>query len=165
MRDTIILGMLSGLIGNVAKDASNYIIYRAGKTEMLYGHFAASMITDPAKTHEAGNFAVGQLIDMTVGALMGVPLVYLFKKTGKDHYLLKGAGLGLMLWGILYGIGPNLNIVTVRPRETKTHVSALFNNLLYGLTTAQAAVSLADPDMFSTKRSPSGCRFPGRSGV
>jgi len=149
MRDTIILGITSGLIGNVIKDISNYFIWRANKTEMLYGHYAASTLVEPVKTIELKNFLIGQALDMTYGAALGVPLVYLIKKTGRDYYLLKGAGLGLLLWGILYNYGP----ASIKPKETKTHLSALFNNLLYGISTAQAAVSLAHPGIFPESNS------------
>lgn len=148
MRDTITLGLLSGLIGNLAKDISNYLIWRAGGTELTYGHLAASAVTAPEKTQEAGNFFVGQIADFTVGASMGIPIVYLLKKTGKDYHLVKGAGMGLLLWGILYSTGPNLRILSIKPKMTRTHLSGLWNHLLYGVTTAQAAVALAGPGMF-----------------
>lgn len=151
MRDTITLGFLSGLIGNIAKDISNFFIWKADKTELTYGHLAASMFSEPAKTRETGNFLVGQAMDMVVGAALGIPMVYLLKKTGKDNYLLKGAGAGLVLWGLLYGLGPNLNFYSIKPKKTKTHFSALWNNLLYGAVAAQTAVLIADPDLFPGK--------------
>ncbi|MDI6631781.1 MAG: hypothetical protein QME13_05055 [Thermoanaerobacteraceae bacterium] len=148
MRDTIVLGLVGGLIGNAAKDLSNFLIYRAGKTELLYGHYAASMISAPEEVREKGHFVAGQVVDMVIGAILGVPIVLLFKKTGKDNHLLKGAGLGLLLWEALYAVGPNLGILSVKPHMAKTHFSALWSNLLYGVTTAQAIVSLADPGLF-----------------
>lgn len=148
MRDTITLGVISGLIGNFAKDLSNYFIWRARKTELLYAHLAGSIFSTPESVHETGNFVAGQLVDMTIGAAMGVPIIYLLRKTGKDNYLLKGAAMGLATWGLLYGAGPNLGIISIRPKLYKTHFSALWNNLLYGLVTAHTAVSLADPGMF-----------------
>lgn len=152
MRDTIILGLLGGLIGNITKDISNYLIYRAGKTEMLYGHYAASMISEPEEVHEKKHFALGQLVDTVVGAAMGIPLAYVFRRTGRDYHLIKGAGLGLLLWGLLYSVGPNLGILSIKPRATKTHFSALWNNFLYGVTTALAIGALAGPGVFTDKQ-------------
>lgn len=140
MCDTIALGVASGLVGNIAKDISNFLIYRAGGTEMLYGHFASSMFSPPQKVQEPGHFALGQILDFAIGATLGVPLVYLLKKTGKDHHLIKGAGMGLLLWGVLYGVGPNLKLLSIKPTLPRTHFSALWNNFVYGITTAQAAV-------------------------
>lgn len=148
MRDPITLGLVSGLIGNIAKDVSNYLIWRAGGTELTYAHFAASAMTAPEKTREAGNVLAGQMADMTMGAALGIPLVYLLKKTGKDYHLVKGAGMGLLLWGTLYSISPNLGILSIKPKMPRTNLTALWNNLLYGITTAQAAVAMADPGVF-----------------
>ncbi|MGQ9496778.1 MAG: hypothetical protein ACUVRC_02220 [Desulfotomaculales bacterium] len=75
MRDTIALGVLSGLLGNIAKDISNWLIYRAGKTEMLYGHLASSMFSPAEKVREPGYFTVGQILDTVIGSLMGIPIV------------------------------------------------------------------------------------------
>jgi hypothetical protein len=145
MKDSIALGVISGLIGNTAKDISNYLIWRAGKTELLYSHLAASSFVEPAKTLEPKNMALGQILDMAGGALMGIPVVYLLKLTGKDYHLLKGGGVGLLLWAVLYNLGPT----TIKPQKTMTHLSAFVNNLIYGLVTARAAVALADPDVFA----------------
>lgn len=151
MRDTLTIGILSGLIGNVVKDASNYFIWRAKKTELLYGHLAGSMLSPPESVQESGGFIAGQLLDFTIGAAIGVPIVYLLKKAGKDNYLLKGAAAGLAAWGLLYGLGPNLGVVSIKPKMSRTHLSAFWNNLLYGLATAQAAVLLADSGLFPEK--------------
>jgi hypothetical protein len=148
MRDTVTLGVVSGLIGNFVKDLSSYLIWRARKTELLYAHLAGSIFSPPESAHDTGYLVVGQLVDMAVGASIGIPLVYLLKKTGKDNYLLKGAAVGMGAWGLLYGAGPRLGLTSIRPKLYKTHLSALWNNLLYGLVTAHAAVSLADPGMF-----------------
>jgi len=144
MKDTITLGVASGIIGNIAKDISNFLLWRSKKTELLYAHLTASTLVGPGKTNEPFNLLLGQIQDMTYGAALGIPLVYLLKLTGKDNYLLKGAGTGLLLWSVLYNFGP----IAIQPKMTKTHFSALWNNLLYGMVTAHAAVSLADPDVF-----------------
>lgn len=148
MRDTIALGLLSGFIGNAAKDLSDWLIYRAGKTELLNGHLASSMISPPEKVQEPAYFALGQILDTIVGSALSISMVYLLKITGKDHHLLKGATMGLLLWSTLYSLGPNWRVLSIKPRHSSTYFSALLNNTLYGLATAQAAVSLADRSVF-----------------
>ncbi|MEW6041670.1 MAG: hypothetical protein AB1633_09125 [Elusimicrobiota bacterium] len=146
------MGFVSGLIGSIAKNLSNFLIYRAGGTEMLYGHLAASLYSKPLETKKAKNFWLGQVLDVAIGTTFGVPVVYLMKKTGNDHHLLKGASVGLLLWGTLYSIGSlKTNLFSAKPTLTKTHYSALWNNTLYGITTAYAANKLADPGLFPEK--------------
>lgn len=151
MKDSIIISLLGGLIGTTVMDISNAFLWRTNKTEMLYGHFAGSMIMRGFRTNRTKNFALGQILHMGSGTALGIPIFQLFKRTGTDHHLIKGAFAGLMSWGILYNFGLRAGMYSSKPHLTKTHYSALFNNCLYGVTTAQAIVSLSDPSLFPQK--------------
>ena len=145
------LGLIAGTLGNVAKDGINYLAYKGGWSEVLYGHLAASLFAEPEKVRQPKDFVVGQLVDMTWGALSGVPVVYLLSWTGRDHYLLKGAAMGVLWWQVVYGLFPRLRMLQVDPQETETNLSALLNHLAYGLVAAAAAVHLGHPDLFPSQ--------------
>jgi|GEM_PF-4593823 len=49
-----------GFLGTVTMVISNYLIYRAGKTEILYGHIAGSIFMRPFRTNQRKNFILGQ---------------------------------------------------------------------------------------------------------
>ncbi|WP_139024208.1 hypothetical protein [Desulfosporosinus sp. OT] len=74
----------------------------------------------------------------------------ILKLTGKDHHLIKGLLGGMCTWGILYAGGQKLKLFK-RPIKSKTHYSAIFNNSLFGLASAQAMVTLADSRIFASK--------------
>ena len=42
-KDLIITGLLGGFIGTIFMELSNLLIFKAGKTEMLYGHLVSGL--------------------------------------------------------------------------------------------------------------------------
>ena len=148
VKDSIALSILSGLLGTLAMDTSNLILWKKGKTETLYGHIAGSIFVNPFRVNQRKNFWLGQIMHLVTGALLAYPLTLILKKTGKDKLLLKGAFFGAVTWEFIYGMGQRFKVFATKPHFTKTHYAELFNNIIYGVTTAQALVTFSDPSMF-----------------
>lgn len=155
LKDSIIISLLGGLIGTILMDISNVLLWKTKKTEMLYGHLSGSMFMRAFRTNQTKNFLLGQILHMGAGSALGIPIFQLLKRTGKDYYLIKGAFAGMASWGVLYDFGIRFGLFTAKPHLTKSHYSALWHNLLFGLTTAQAIVSLSDPSLFPQQKQPS----------
>lgn len=149
IKDSIVLGLIGGLAGTIVMDLSNFFLWRTNKTEGLYGHLAGSMIMRSFRTNQTKNFLLGQIFHTFTGAILGIPFVYLLKKTGKDHHLIKGLLSGGLSWGILYDFGQKIGLFYSKAHLTKTHYSSLFNNFLFGITMAHTVYSLADSSVFS----------------
>ena len=150
IKDTVILCTVAGLIGSVFMDLSNFIRFKRKTTEVLYGHLAGSMIMAPIRLNRRKNFILGQIYHLLMGVAFAFPLLFLFKKTGTDYHRIKGAGFGLLTWGVLYNAGKKFGVFS-KPRLTRTHYSAIQNNLIYGITTAEALVRLGDSSLFQKK--------------
>lgn len=148
MKDSIAVSIFSGLLGTLAMDVSNFIFWKKGKTEALYGHIAGSVYVNPFRTNQRKNFWLGQITHLITGATLAYPLTFLLKKTGKDNFLLKGAFFGAVTWEFIYGMGQRFKVFSTKPRFTKSHYAELFNNIIYGVITAQALVSFSDPSIF-----------------
>ncbi|WP_242975868.1 hypothetical protein [Desulfosporosinus sp. FKB] len=151
LQDSISIGLLSGLIGTIFMDASNFLIFKAGKSETLYGYIAAALFVPSYKTKQKKNFVLGELAHFGIGSIWGVPLFYILRKTGKDHHIIKGILISILSFGSLIG-----GIKTGILKEfglTKTYYSALWNHLVYGLVSAQAMIWLADPIVFESSNS------------
>jgi len=146
-KDSIVTGLLGGFVGTLCMDITNALIFKAGKTEKLYGHLAGQFFVSPLRTNQRKNFVLGELLHFSVGAIFGLPTIYMLKKTGKDHYLSKGLVTSMLTWGLLYTGGQKVGLFK-KLRFTKSHYSAAFNNVIYGLVSAKTMVSLADPTMF-----------------
>lgn len=51
---------------------------------------------------------------ITAGSVSGIPLLYILKRTGKDHYLSKGLVASMLTWGILYTGGQKIGLFEFR---------------------------------------------------
>ncbi|ODA39417.1 hypothetical protein [Desulfosporosinus sp. BG] len=149
MKDSITTGLLGGLIGTILMDLSNMVLYKIKKSEVTYGHIAGQFFVSPFRTKQRKNLILGELLHLAVGSVSGIPLLYMLKKTGKDHYLSKGLVTSMLTWGILYSGGQKVGLFK-RLRLTKTHYSSVCNNTIYGLSAAKALVMLADPTIFAS---------------
>lgn len=153
MKDSVTVSLFSGILGTLAMDLTNLILWRKGKTEALYGHIAGSVFVSPFRTNLRKNFWLGQITHLITGAVLAYPLNIFLMKTGKDNAMLKGAFFGSVTWEFIYGFGRRFEIFTTNPRMTMTHFAELFNNILYGIVTAQALVSFSDQSLFPNSQS------------
>lgn len=153
INDSLVVGILGGLIGVACMDISSLILWRTKKTEVLYGHLAGSMIMNPFRLNKGKNFLVGQIFHMSVGSGIGVGMTEILKKYGKDHHNIKGGFLSVAVWSVLYNFGQRMGFYRMNPRQIKTSYSAIWHHLIYGLVTSNAIVALADPTMFSKETS------------
>ncbi|WP_176716220.1 hypothetical protein [Desulfosporosinus sp. BG] len=123
LKDSLIISLLGGLIGTIAMDISNLLLWRTNKTDMLYGHLSGSIIMRGFRTNRTENFALGQILHMVTGAALGIPIYQMLKRTGKDHHIIKGAFAGTMAWGILYNFGQRAKLFSSKPHMTRSHFS------------------------------------------
>lgn len=151
IKDSITLGVISGILGTMAIDLINFFNWKTKKTEFLYGHLGASVLMSGLRAKKKNNFIFGELIHLITGSLAALPLVYLFKKTGKDHALLKGTTYGSIVYLVYYVLGIKSHIFNSQPKLNKTHKTSLWQNLLYGVFTAGFITSLAHPSVFSNR--------------
>ena len=149
MQDSITTGLVGGFIGTVFMDISNTLLYKSRKTEGLYGHIAGQMFVAPFRTKQRKNFILGEILHLAGGSIFGIPLFYILKKTGKDHYMSKGLVSSIITWGVLYAGGQKVGLFK-KPLFTKTLYSEMFNHLIYGIVSSKAMVTLADPIVFES---------------
>lgn len=152
IKDSVVLGAVGGFLGTVAMALSNFLIFKAGKTEMLYGHLAGSIFMKPFKTNKRNNYILGQIFHLVNGSGAGLFMVQIFKLFGTDYALLKGTMTGMFTWGFLYNVGQRLKIYTAEPHLTKTGYSAMWNNFLYGVVSAYSIKWLAHSSVFSSNK-------------
>jgi len=150
IKDSIQLGLFSGLIGSLVLDISNLIFRRNKKVTPLYTQMAGSML-NKGKTTKLSDFMFGQTLHLITGILAGVPLVYLLKKTGKDAPLIKGAAYGSFIWMIYYLFGIKMGMFSSPPKKNKTHYFSLWQNIVFGMVTAKSILTLAHPSVFFSK--------------
>ena len=144
MKDSITVGLISGAIGAITIESFNVL---SGKG-LFFGKIASSMIVNPLRSHRLKNIIIGELMHLTVGASIGTIIAQLLKRTGKDLVIIKGIFVSLLAWIGLHHLGNKMDLFSIKPRSTKNHYYALFQHLLYGITTSAVIKYTANPVIF-----------------
>ncbi|HVJ47845.1 hypothetical protein [Desulfitobacterium sp.] len=129
MRSSISLGMVSGLIGYLAKCM---VLFEPHHT----------------KKRKQKNLPTHRFADLVSGAVLGIPLVYYLKKTGKDRHIVKGASFGVLLWAFFYSARGKNDRYLCKHRKCRSELLDLLSNLLFGVVTACVAIKIADPETY-----------------
>jgi hypothetical protein len=151
IKDRFVLGVISGLAGNAVKMAVDEISLRQRISQRSFRTTAAGVWV--SKKKEASSplgQVLGGIFDFGFASLGGVATVYFLSKTGRDHYLIKGATSGLVLGSFLSAL---LNVIPnnrVPPKDAASNLSYMLSHLLYGLTTTGVATYLGHPSIFDT---------------
>lgn len=137
MRDSVLIGAVSGLIGGVVMLALNLILFVTGITAVSQLHQGARAVLPPGVALEsAPALALGAVETFLIAAILGVAAVYFLRATGRDYAWLKGLLYGAAAWFLLYGLlGPLVIPMPVLRPDLATSVSLLAGHLLYGLVT------------------------------
>jgi len=149
MKDSIPIGFLGGLMGTIAMDLSNLFFKKTGLSEKTYAQYAGSVLLNPSRLLVKQNYFLGLVLHFITGSILGIPMFNILKKTGKDNYLFKGAVYGTFTWEILYTFGQRLGVIRSKSHKTKTHLTTLIDNLIYGFASTATMVFLADPTVFT----------------
>lgn len=149
MNDSIPIGFLGGLVGTIAMDLSNLFFKKMGLSEKTYAQYAGSVLLSPFRLFFRENYLFGHLIHFVTGAILGIPMFSILKKTGRDNFLFKGAVYGTFTWEMLYTLGQRLGIIRSKTYRTRTHMTALIENLVYGFASTATMIFLTDPTVFT----------------
>lgn len=153
IKDRITLGIISGILGNAAKELTAAFLIRAMKLGTSNGPTYAAGIFLPKRTMMFSKKspevkAIGFATDHIIGAALGIFAVYILSFTGKDNYVLKGLGLGHVSWTCMYGFLAKMGATSVYPAGAKNTINNLLNHSVYGIATKYAAIKLGDEELF-----------------
>ncbi|MCO5387489.1 MAG: hypothetical protein NHB14_18920 [Desulfosporosinus sp.] len=95
------------------------------------------------------NRILGQILHIITGSVVGIPLFAVLKKTGKDNYLFKGVIYGTFTWELLYSFGLRFGVFRTKSYSTRTHMTTLIDNLVYGFVSSATMIFLTDSAVFS----------------
>lgn len=148
MKDSIPIGFLGGLMGTIAMDLSNILFKKTGLSEKTYAQYAGSVLLSPIRLVFKQNILLGQILHLMTGSILGIPMFNILRKTGKDNHGFKGAVYGIFTWEILYSFGQRLGLIRAKTYTTRTHITSLIDNIVYGLTSTSTMVFLANHSVF-----------------
>jgi hypothetical protein len=96
IKDRLILGLIAGLGGNIAKTIVGETAKKLKLAEIDGPEKAAGMLIPPYKIADPKGKAVGYIADNIIAGILGVVTVYALSLSGRDKAVLKGALSGQM---------------------------------------------------------------------
>jgi hypothetical protein len=148
IKDRILLGLISGLIGNIPKSLINEILFRKGTESKRYGNIVSGLFLSNLETQRKSGVIFGTVGDFVIASILGVPLVYLLSYTGKDKSWLKGILVAILGFGTFRGIMSKMGNFLSYPKDTQTNALMSMSSFLWGITTALTALKLGDEGLF-----------------
>ncbi|MHB8073454.1 hypothetical protein [Desulfosporosinus fructosivorans] len=148
IKDRYLVGLISGLGGNLAKMAVEQVFNKSGFSKSNGYTTAAGIFLKKSDVSTPYGKAVGILADNMIAAGLGVTCIYWLTLMGKDNHLIKGAGLGAAEWGSLYGVASSIGATAIYPVKPKDAIATFISHLAFGMTKISIAVMLGDSRLF-----------------
>lgn len=163
IKDRIVLGIICGLAGNVAKMSLMSLAKQRNWAEITGREKSAGMLLPPHQAYSPHGRIVGIAADNVVATMLGVGTVYMLTFTGKDKALLKGMALGEAMWVSLYGVLSTMGATLIGPLSPKTVLSEMVGHAIFGATATLAATTLGDPALFQKNKQLPSVQLPRQS--
>lgn len=151
IKDRMILGSISALAINLPYQAYNALLHKNGKTDVPYAYSASRLFLTKKASHTNGGKLLSAIINLANVSMAGTAVAYTLSLTGKDYAILKGAGMGTMMWlsgaGLLSKLG-----LGIESKNAKTPLISLMEHSSYFALCAYLITKLGDESLFPEKR-------------
>jgi hypothetical protein len=98
MHDTITIGSIAGLSGTAVMTFYHWVLRLIGFKFIDPWETAANIILNRNLIHTPLGYLIGFLGQFILGSIFGITVAYTLRLTGKDFFLLKGLGVGAVIW-------------------------------------------------------------------
>lgn len=141
-KDILIIGALAGTVATVVQDVLGFIIIMFLPPYLNCIRIAGGLILRPDQVMKGGFWPIllGFQIDLIVAIVIGVVAVLILEQWGRDHYIIKGAMIGLIAWALFYNVLSRL-LSRVYPSGSILHAELAFlTHLIFGISLTYSAV-------------------------
>jgi hypothetical protein len=134
MRDTITIGSIAGLVGTFVMGLFNLLIRMLGFKFITTWETAANIFLNPQLIHTTTGYFIGLLTQFILGAIFGTVVSYTLRLTGKDFYILKGIGVGAIIWLASIGLFMRLLHIELQGRvDPVSNIMAILEFNMMGI--------------------------------
>ncbi|MBS3982992.1 MAG: hypothetical protein KGZ41_04260 [Dethiobacter sp.] len=139
-KDWLMMGIVSGVAGTMAKDLLNYVLDKNNIPTVRYASIASGTILGkraifgiiPKKAKTTDEIALGYVADIILASFFGTTLAYLITKSPPGNEIVKGIAGGGILWATTLGVGNLLAIDGLARINPKQMASLLSTSALFG---------------------------------
>lgn len=147
IKDSIMLGVVSGMLAGIPGRILNYIEHQKSLNDMTYNNMAATLAVDKDNSKKPEGKLMGSIINNVSLGVLGIATTYLIKLTGRDYAVPKGIGLAYTM-GILMGvITPKVSLVA-KPRKRLSYPLAVIDHTILGAVCGYLVSKLGDDKLF-----------------
>jgi hypothetical protein len=136
--DRLTLWIASGIIGSVVREVFDLVIVWMGLPLIHISFLAADLFTNHIyQMNSWAGLLTGTLTDWILGSIFGVIIGLVLQWSGRQNYLLKGIGIGLISWVGIFGflVEGMAHMFIIKPTIWNT-LFAIVPHIIYGGITA-----------------------------
>lgn len=150
IKDKVITGAIIGILADLVKLASNYIMYLVGLTPTVFWRITATRFLEKEDIYKPIALLIGGTADIIISSILGIVFVYFLYYTGKDYLWLKGVGFGLAVWVNLFGTLLGASVMTKIPQKPSSIIVTIIAHLIFGFALAFFAQKLYNQNQETT---------------
>lgn len=152
IKDRIMLGMVSGLLGGISITLIDFIFLYKGTVKTSLSETAAAIYVNNRKETQK---PLGRLLGFFTSAgfsiIGGLLVTRLLSRTGKKNAVTKGLFVGITSGSIIPAILSGLTNNKIKPKDTATNLAYVFGHTVYGAVTVLSCLGLGHPSLFDVK--------------
>lgn len=134
IKDRVALGACAGILGALPQVVLNLISHALHYSKTYSFTLAGGIFLKGKVTETASGMFLGTALWLFTSSFVGLLIVLLFEKTGKDFWWLKGPLTTIIVMQILiYGFAFNMANTKIIPVDVPTNLSIFAENLIFGI--------------------------------
>src|SRR5690554_6186593 len=133
-RDSIILGSISGFIGNIFKGLLAWIFYFSGYLQYTCAHIAAGAFVSRQYLNNPLSLVIGFIADYILAGTLGILNLIIIRYSGNDFPLYKSIYFSLVIYLVIYGGLMALELTSALILTPLPNLLLIFPHLLFGTT-------------------------------
>lgn len=149
IKDRMTLGIVSGLVGTILKIASDEVFLRTKISQRSFRETASGVwVSSRRQAKNPYGQLLGAIMDLGLGMVGSVAQVQILSKTGKNNLFTKGTFFGVTFGAMITAMLSGFNTNKVKPKDSKSNLSYLISNTIFGLSTTYSAALLGDESLW-----------------
>lgn len=134
--DRVLIGGIAGALGFLTRDVYNFFAKLIGFAKFYVWQITANVFMDKKEVSTFFGNVVGILGDIAFGSAVGVFFVYFVKSTNTKNFLIKGWGVGLATWLLIYAILLRAlpSSAASAPKDALSNISAFIGHSILGIS-------------------------------
>lgn len=135
MKDRVVIGFVSGILGGIGTDIVNWALFSLGFTEVRFLEWASAVFLGHLPINTSEIIAL-QATQTVWDGLLGVLFVMLIPLIEPDHLIFKGLMYSLVLFLSFRAMSVLFDLVYLNDLPLNAFLSNVFCSIVWGVLTA-----------------------------